>query len=415
MKCTQKFFQLRFWGLNIILFAVVVSPVSALAAHGQDAGSISAAHKINSLAQRVIEHLTKGRQRTVLISPLSLGSQVAQLAEGAQGVTRADLLRLMGWPNDMSSSAMGRAMRSLASDEFTGNGVTLQMANALWVDRSAQVRASFSGLEKRYFDAVIKRIDFSDPNSVGSINKWVAQQTHDRIKNIVSDLDPSTRVIMTSALYFRVLWETPFDQAKTKPGRFRSAEGHYFIVPFMHRSAQMEYLARPGYQAVSLPFYGRNYSIVFVVPRDESAKGPDTAIDSGSAVYDPKRYEERKVHLYLPRLKLSSKGSLLRTLRSMAAVPFGDQADYGGISPSKLVIGKLIHQVTLSLDEKGVTVTAGTLSDIVLTGERIHPLPAVTVRIDRPFDFFIRDRATGAIVVIGHVIDPGTRVQPKSD
>lgn len=50
------------------------------------------------------------------------------------------------------------------------------------------------------------------------IFRWVAEITHEKIKNIISEpLPPYTRAIMASALYFKALWERSFIDKVTRP------------------------------------------------------------------------------------------------------------------------------------------------------------------------------------------------------
>lgn len=402
------------WMLCVVAAAATFAPQHARAASDQQTGGKRAANAVNVLGQRVFERLDQNHKQNVLVSPLSLGGAMAQLAEGARGETRAALLRLFGWNGDSSRSAVGSAMQTLFAAPLSTTGVTLNMANALWIDQRAHVRASFPELEKRYFGSSTEPIDFSDPSSVGVINAWVARKTQDRIKSVVSDLDPASRLLLTSAFYFQGAWDHPFDPEKTKPGRFTGTDGRFYQVPFMQCFWRMNYLERADYQAVTVHFQGWDYSIVFVLPRENAGKLSAAVMQPGSSVYDSNLYEERSVHLFLPRLKLSSRGDLLGTLKGMAKLPFGERADYGAISPDKLTVGRIARQVTLDLDEKGVAATAATMVDIVLLGERSKPLPPVTLRLDRPFYFFIRNNRTGAIVVMGRVVDPGTRAGQSS-
>ena len=63
----------------------------------------------------------------------------------------------------------------------------------------------------------------------------------------------------------------------------------------------------------------------------------------------------------------------------------------------------MIHQANIDVDEKGTEAAAATA-----VGMRVTSMPAepVTMRVDRPFLFALRDVPTGTILFLGQVTDP---------
>jgi serpin B len=69
-----------------------------------------------------------------------------------------------------------------------------------------------------------------------------------------------------------------------------------------------------------------------------------------------------------------------------------------------LFLSTVVHEAFVHVDEQG-TVAAGA------TGGIMEPTSAevvVPVRVDKPFVFVVRDKATGAVVFLGRVTDPRT-------
>jgi len=60
----------------------------------------------------------------------------------------------------------------------------------------------------------------------------------------------------------------------------------------------------------------------------------------------------------------------------------------------------------MDVDEKGTTAAAATA--VVMRATAI-PAEPVTVRLDRPFLFALRDLPTGAILFLGRVTDPSAK------
>ena len=67
------------------------------------------------------------------------------------------------------------------------------------------------------------------------------------------------------------------------------------------------------------------------------------------------------------------------------------------------MISDVIHQANIDVDEKGTEAAAATA---VVMRATAMPAEPVTLRVDRPFLFALRDVPTGAILFLGRVADP---------
>ena len=63
----------------------------------------------------------------------------------------------------------------------------------------------------------------------------------------------------------------------------------------------------------------------------------------------------------------------------------------------------VIHEAFIAVDEAGTEAAAATA---VIIGTTSAPIDVVALDIDRPFLFFLQDRATGAILFLGRVVNP---------
>ena len=68
-----------------------------------------------------------------------------------------------------------------------------------------------------------------------------------------------------------------------------------------------------------------------------------------------------------------------------------------------LYVRAALHQAVVSVDEEGTEAAAATA--VVMTTESAEP-ERVSVTVDRPFIFLIRDRATGTVLFLGRVMQP---------
>jgi len=93
------------------------------------------------------------------------------------------------------------------SKKFGGPSVpiTLNIANRLFAQKGYHFRETFLSLIKQNFGGAFEPIDFvADPGGATQrINKWVADQTRERIRDLIPEgaLDKTTRLVLANALY----------------------------------------------------------------------------------------------------------------------------------------------------------------------------------------------------------------------
>ena len=87
--------------------------------------------------------------------------------------------------------------------------------------------------------------------------------------------------------------------------------------------------------------------------------------------------------------------------------PFETETDFAPMSGDPTVqplqLAAVIHQATVTIDEKGTVASAATAAVFRATGAPLEPTKLV---VDRPFLFVIHDIATGTPLFIGRVTDP---------
>ena len=69
------------------------------------------------------------------------------------------------------------------------------------------------------------------------------------------------------------------------------------------------------------------------------------------------------------------------------------------------VLTGVAQKTEITVDENGIRADAGTIVGGVVGGIMLTKAP-FHLRLDRPFLFFIRDRATNALLFEGAVMDP---------
>jgi serpin B len=270
------------------------------------------------------------------------------------------------------------------------------------------------------FHAPFAPMDFRRAPDVAraAINDWVADQTMNRIRDIVppGGVTRDTRLVLVNALYLKAPWQWPFSTSATHPGDFHFADGTVRQVPMMRHSDRFGYAKENGATIVTLPYRGDALQFVIILP-DPGASIDDLAQQLSAAAlsrWAKLSGEPQKVDLEMPKFRVDS-GTLplARALEALGMrqafdLPHGS-ANFDGIAPRRpddyLAISDVFHRTFVAVDETGTEAAAATAVSMVGV-LAYHPEKPIQVRVDRPFLFAIQHRPSGVCLFLGQVTDP---------
>ncbi|WP_437746135.1 serpin family protein [Sorangium sp. So ce1504] len=345
-------------------------------------------------------------------SPYSVSSALAMTYAGARTETEEQMKRTLQFKlrQERLHPAFNVLNRALVSYGPEANGAgrpgfQLHVVNALWGQDGHPFLPSFLDVLAEHYGAGMRLVDFAGAAEGARkvINGWVAERTEDRIADLLQEgeLQSTTRLVLTNAIYFKAPWMFPFDEDATAPGDFTVADGSTVSVPMMTTTAEMRYKDSDGYQVVEVPYEEDRLSMVLVLPPDlgEFEAGLNYGRLSELLVFR----ETRNVTITLPKFRVESRFDLIPPLRELGMTAPFTNADFSGIDGARnLSISALVHQAFVDVNEAGTEAAAATA---VVVGETAAPDPAV-IRFDRPFVFFIQNKAERTILFAGRVADP---------
>ena len=354
-------------------------------------------------------------------SPYSISLALAMTYAGARGDTEtqmADTLHFDLAQDELhpTFNALDLELASRGKDERDedAGGFTLRIANAVWAQHDYEFQQTFIDLLAESYGAGVRPADFYEApeESRVAINDWIAEQTEDRITDLLPEgvIDSLTRMVLTNAIYFKAAWAIPFEEHDTSEAPFHLLDGSETLVPMMRNTESFSYAKMDGFQVVDLPYVGHEISMTILLPDEGRFREFENSLDAAlveRALEDARR---KRLDLFMPKFKLESQFELAETLGQMGMSNAFDRgaSDLSGMDGNScfagdvpcLFISDVIHQAFVSVDEQGTEAAAATAAIARVVSEPPE------VAIDRPFIFLVRDLETGAILFLGRVLDP---------
>lgn len=352
----------------------------------------------------------------LLLSPYSISSVLAMTYAGARGETEQQMAATLHFELPQAelhdaNNALSLALAERAEPVDLGGAIThgfhLQLTSSAWGQLGYSFVGDFLDTLALHYGAGMHLLDFgAEPEaSRAAINDWVNEQTHQLIPELLGPehVNSSTLLVLTDAIYFEAFWADRFDPAETVDGPFYRTDGTEVRAPIMHDSVTAHGVIADDYTAVSLRYEGFELSMVIIVPD----AGAFAAVEAGLSAdwFDTVHgsLSEVTLTLSMPRFAYESAVDLKEALSAMGMpVAFTSDADFSGMTGDRsLVLADVVHKTTISVDENG-TIASGASAAV---GAVSDP-PPMTLDVNRPFVYAVRDNATGALLFLGRVTDP---------
>jgi len=394
-----------------------------------------AARATNDLGLDLYRQLAKNDE-TLCLSPYSIESALAMTFAGAEGETRAEMMRVLHFPSNedaihasfaslqASFAELSQKTARIAEQSKTHSGpsepITLSIANRLFAQTGYDFRQPFIDLAKTFYGAPFESLDFkANPEAARArINQWVSEQTRQKIRDLVphGGIKELTRLVLTNAIYLKAPWASEFNGKLTDPQPFHIRGGAPVSVPMMKQRKPFGYAKRDGFTAVSVPYSGSELQFLILLPDDGNGLATVESKMSADVLMGCAKLNVHDVDLELPRFKIEPPTVPLKeNLEALGMkTAFDDpqgSANFDRMSPRRpdkyLAISNVFHKTFIAIDEKGTEAAAATAVVMMeLTARREIPKEPIHVKVDRPFVYAIQHVPSGACLFIGRVTDP---------
>jgi serpin B len=372
----------------------------------------------SEFAFALYQQLKEQNDGNIFYSPYSLSLALAMAYAGAEGETADEMADALHFT--LSDEALHEAFNYLAQElEKRGENIyatsdndkrfQLNVVNDAWGQKNFEFLAGYLDTLAVNYGAGLRILDFiNDAEGARKpINQYISDQTNGKIEDLIPEgaISELTRLVLTNAIYFNANWQFPFAEDATGSGLFTLLDGSQVDVDMMHQMHSFNYVQGDGYQAVELPYEEGQLSMLVLIPDEGRFEAFENSLDLSLVDDVIAGLYSQNLILSLPKFQFDSSFGLKQALAAMGMQQaFSDVADFSGITGGRdLFISDVIHKAYVSVNEAGTEAAAASAVIMVASGMPSEPL---TLSINRPFIFLIRDIPTGSILFIGRVMNP---------
>lgn len=352
--------------------------------------------------------LKENSGKNVFVSPAGVALAVSMLYSGAGGETQKAMARVLELqladPNSLNqASAIWQAGLLKAEPE-----IAISLANSLWANERLLLKEEFIRTAQDFYSAKVTGVDFAGPKTKPALDGWVKHCTGGKISRVTDTIPPDTVLFLLSAVSFKGMWADSLNKLQTGERPFTLADGRKKQHPVMSGEGWYSYYENEQFQAVSLPYGDRRFSLQVFLPK------PASSLAEFYKNLTPDNWQRwvtsfsvQQGQIQLPRLKLESDTDLNKTLTALGmGVAFDrGRADFSGMAP-QVFLDRIKQKTFVEVSEKDTQAPAGTRGTAKAASKNLPTAKIFQMIADRPFFCAIIDNRTGSIVLMGSMVDP---------
>jgi serine protease inhibitor len=367
----------------------------------------SAVGSSTAFGLKLFNVIPRKTDENLLVSPFSAYTALSMTLNGAGSTTREQMAGVLGVNSKLIDDLNTRNQNLIAAlnDNKT---VQMEIANALYADRSTPLEASFTDLCRKIYGAEARCEDFAAASTLKAINDWCKSKTHGKIASILDRLDPSMRMVLLNAIYFKGAWQDQFMELASRDDKFTTGSGRVVPVKMMNQEEHCLYYKGSNFAAAALPYVGRKQSMyIFLPDKGVDIKTFQSELTLANWMQWLQSFRTSRVDVSLPKFKMDYSRTLNDILSAMGMPDafVSGKADFSRMMKAPTWIDLVLQKTYIDVNEKGTEAAAVTA---VCLGGGMAPVsePLVKFRVDRPFVFAIVDDRSQEILFIGTIAKP---------
>lgn len=346
-------------------------------------------------------------QNNIFISPLSVSMALGMALNGASGTTYDAMKSTLEF-SSLTKQQINETYQSLIGLLTKSDPkVTFNIANSIWYKNTFNFKKEFIDVNKKYFNAEVESLDFTNNNSVNIINNWVNEKTNGKISKIVEKIPQNIIMYLINAIYFKGTWKYEFNKKSTQQDIFNDINGNQITCNMMAQKNKFLYYSNSDLQIIDLPYGNENFSMVVILPAwGKNVNEVIEQLDKNTWNNYLSNLKKEEGTIQLPKFKLENKYLLNKVLKQLGMEIAFDKgkADFTNMNKSGgIYIDEVLHKTFVQVDEEGTEATAVTSVSFGVTSAGGN---GFLMRVDRPFVFIIKEKNSNSILFMGKVIKP---------
>ena len=362
--------------------------------------------------------------KSFIYSPLSITYVLGMVNDAAVGETEKEMEEILGFHEGGIKAVNDYCKKLIDGLPKVDEKVTLNIANAIFVNKDYTLKQQFQQDIENYYDAKAESLDFSSPQTLDHINGWCKEKTNDMIPTILDEVNPDMMSYLLNAIYFKADWASKFDQKNTREETFTTEKGKTKL-PLMHQNVLINYLKNDTYSAVEMPYGNGFWKMTVMLP--EEGKSTNDIINRiatcgfleghGFCGTMGDNYMSYEIDLKLPRFETASdtdeldtgepdkEKGLIGIMQKMGIKQAFNPllAEIPNMCETPVHIAMMRQKAKIKVNEEGSEAAAVTVAGMMKNSASSGPVeyPKATFHANRPFIYVIQEVSSGVILFVG--------------
>ncbi|XP_072494755.1 plasma protease C1 inhibitor isoform X2 [Notamacropus eugenii] len=336
----------------------------------------------------------------MVFSPFSIASLLTNILLGAGNTTKRNLEDILSYPKDFD--CVHQALKNLSSSGFIS-------ASQIFHSPDLILKKSFVNASQTLYGSQPMVLSSDNEANLALINSWVANQTKNKIVNLLKSLPSEIRLVLVNTVYLNAKWKITFDPKKTSRETFYPKSSKVKVkVPMMKSEKYpVTHFTDPHLKAkVGLLQLSNDLSLVILLPQHLGIQLSEVEQGLSSPVFSAileklEKSKSQSTLLTMPRLKVNTSQDLLEIVEKMEFFDFSYDLNLCGLTDDpEIQVSAAHHQTMLELNEAGVEASAASTISLARTMSIFE--------VKQPFIFLLWHQKYKFPIFMGRVYDPNS-------
>ena len=335
-----------------------------------------------------------------VFSPVSIATCYSMLYDGALENSKEELKKMLHFGDSFNHLEEIQKMLLNTAINDAKNGVTLDLAQSLWIDDDFAPRINqeyVSKMEEYYYaEAYQGALDSDEMHAM--LADYINKKTNNFLNVKKEDFEEYEGVLwLLNTIYFKSKWVHEFPTELNYDGFFLNINNRNSDVTFMTAKIESHYYKAENYMISSIP-YNNGFNMSILLPNygtDYSKVLNDkSAVSALLNYYNTRNHISDTITYSIPQFKIQESYDLKKVLPNLGAIDIfdDDRANLFGLvedgaAKGNLYVGRSKHEAGIEVNNEGSEAAAYTIIEV--DEKAAYPSDEVVFNVNRPFTYLI--------------------------